>query len=147
VTFERGPGCEKYSSSYEGTLGLQAVFTGIPEIIYPNEPVSLKLSFKITKNTVKGFWMDGWADVDFDQWDVGPDGGDDLIITHPSFANADGHSRFGLSRDDNLSSYSETLTGTMGAGKEGSRLRLKLFFDTYSANMETVFIYEWKQVD
>ena len=51
VTYE---GDDPYGQGLAGTLGLQAVFTGVPDIIYPDKPVSLNLSFTTTKNDVAG---------------------------------------------------------------------------------------------
>lgn len=138
------------STTYEGdnkdrsgTLGLKAVFTGMPEIIYPDKPVSLNFSFTTTTNNVIGLSFSGTASADFDQWDVGAG-----AVTRGAqyFANADGKDTFTIDVNGNPSSYSETLTATLGAGNEGSRIALRTRF-SFGVAMGTNYVYEWKQVD
>lgn len=138
------------STTYEGddrdrsgTLGLKAVFTGMPEIIYPDKPVSLNFSFTTTTNNVIRLSFSGTASADFDQWDVGAG-----AVTREArcFANADGKDSFTIDVNGNPSSYNETLTAILGAGSEGSRIALRTRFSLGVA-MGTNYVYEWKQLD
>ncbi len=138
------------STTYEGddkdrsgTLGLKAVFTGMPEIIYPDKPVSLNLSFTTTTNSVVRLSFSGTASADFDQWDVGAG-----AVTRGAqyFANADGKETFTIDVNGNPSSYSEKLTATLGSGREGSRTALRTRF-SFGVAMGTNYVYEWKQLD
>lgn len=140
VTYE---GDDPYKQGHKGALGLQAVFTGIPEIIYPDKPVSLNFSFTTTENSVVKLSFSGAASADFDQWDVGPGGATGRARW---FANADGKDSFVLDVNGNPSSYSETLTATLGTGSEGSRIALRTKFALQGATMGTNYVYEWKQV-
>jgi hypothetical protein len=85
----------------------------------------------------------GSAAADFDQWDVGPGGATGRARW---FANADGKDSFVLDVNGNPASYSETLTATLGAGSEGSRIALRTRFALHGVAMGTNYIYEWKQV-
>ena len=85
----------------------------------------------------------GSAAADFDKWDVGPGG-----VTGGArwFATADGKDSFVLDVNGNPSSYSETLTATLGTGSEGSRIALRARFALSGVPMGTNYVYEWKQV-
>ena len=140
-TYEGRPGC--YQQEAKGTLGLQAIFTGMPEIIYPDKPVSLKFSFTTTQNdVVKWTPDDGNAYADFQRWDLKLRTGTGWCT---GFTNADGKYYFVLDVNGNPSSYSETLTATLHAGKEGDGIALRTGF-YLGLIMETWYIYEWKQV-
>lgn len=140
VTYEGG---DPYKEGRKGTFGLQAVFTGIPDIIYPDKPVSLNFSFTTTQNDTVKLSYSGSAAADFDKWDVGPGG-----VTGGArwFATADGKDSFVLDVNGNPSSYSETLTATLGTGSEGSRIALRARFALSGVPMGTNYVYEWKQV-
>ncbi len=140
VTYEGG---DPYKEGRKGTFGLQAVFTGIPDIIYPDKPVSLNFSFTTTQNDTVKLSYTGSAAADFDKWDVGPGGATGGARW---FANADGKDSFTLDVNGNPSSYSETLTATLGAGSEGSRIALRARFALSGVPMGTNYVYEWKQV-
>ncbi|MHB0856161.1 MAG: FecR domain-containing protein [Anaerolineae bacterium] len=134
-------GDDPYSQGLAGTLGLKAVFTGVPEIIYPDQPVSLNLSFTAAENSVVKLSFSGWASADFDQWDVGAGsrtGG------QRSFVNADGDDSFVINAINGPFSYNETLTAQLGAGSEGSRIALRTRF-SMDAPMGTNYIFEWQQ--
>lgn len=141
VTYE---GDDPYKQGLKGTLGLQAVFTGMPEIIYPDKPVSLNFSFTTTQNDVVKLSFGGAASANFDQWDLGPGGVTGRAVW---FANADGKDSFTIDVNGNPSSYSETLTATLGAGSKGSRIALRTRFALQGVPMGTNYVYEWKQVD
>lgn len=136
-------GNDPYGSGLSGTLGLMAVFTGVPKIIYPDQPVSLNLSFTVTKNNVVKLAFGGAAGADFDKWDVEPGG---VTRGSRSFVNKDGKSSFIISTSNNAPSYNETLTGHLGSGTEGGRIALRTRF-SMNAPMGTNYIYEWKHVD
>jgi hypothetical protein len=135
-------GWDPYLTAHNGeTLALQAVFTGIPEIIYPNEPVSLHLSFTTTQNDMVVLPVGGQACAEFYFESTS------LGYTTLMFANADGKESFILNAGGNLSSYSETLTATLGAGMtEGNHIELRTKFFLV-VGMSTNYVYEWKQVD
>jgi Tfp pilus assembly protein PilF len=135
-------GNDPYGQGLKGTLGLKAVFTGMPKIIYPDQPVSLKLSFTATENSVVKLSFSGAASADFDQWDLGPGG-----VTRGSrpFVNKNGDSSFTISTSNSAPAYNETLTGKVGSGTEGGRIALRTKF-SMSVPMGTNYIYEWKQV-
>ncbi len=137
-------GVDTYGQGLSGTLGLQAVYTGVPEIIYPDQPVSLNFSFTVTENTVVKLSFGGFAGADFDQWDLGPGG-----VTRGSkpFANKDGINSFNLSNaSDSPLSYNETLTAMLGPGEEGDRIALRTKTAMFGLPMGTNYVYEWKQV-
>lgn len=127
-----------------GTLELQAVFSGVPEIIYPDKPVSLNLSFTTIKNDVRRLNFGGGAGANFDQWDVNPFG-----VTRGAikFTNGDGVSHFGINAlNGPVPSYNETLTAKLRGGSEGERIALRTIF-SFGVAMGTNYIYEWRQVD
>ena len=133
---------EETGDGRSGTLGLNAVFTGMPEIIYPDQTVSLNLSFTITENSVVNLGFAGDAKADFDQWDLGPGaatGGSKL------FVNKDGKYHFAISNANPPFSYNETLTAQLGPGTEGERIALRTIF-YMGESMGTNYVYEWKQV-
>ncbi len=134
-------GDDPYKEGLSGTLAVQANFSGIPEIIYPDQPVSLKLSFAATENSVVKLSFSAAASADFDQWDVGPGGKTGGAI---EFVNSDNEHIFYVT-SANSESYDEILTAGLGAGRENSRiaLRLKLFM---GVSMGTNYVYEWKPV-
>ena len=140
VTYEGG---DPYKEGRKGTFGLQAVFTGIPDIIYPDKPVSLNFSFSTTQNDTVKLSYTGSAAADFDQWDVEPGG---VTGRAQWFATADGKDSFTLDVNGNPSSYGETLTATLGTGNEGSRIALRTRFSLSGVPMGTNYVYEWKQV-
>lgn len=135
-------GNDPYDEGLSGTLALKAVFSDVPEIIYPSTPVSLKLSFTATQDDVVKLFFSGSAGADFDQWDVKPGGATRGSIP---FQNADGESSF-IIRAREGKSYDESLTASLRAGSEGSRISLRLLF--YMGNsMGTSYVYEWRQVN
>lgn len=153
VSHSYAPGSYSASTTYEGkdydgrglagTLALQATFTGIPNVIYPDKPVSINLSFTTTQNNVVKLAFAGAASAIFDQWDVEPGG-----VTRGAiyFANADGKDHFTLDVNGNPSSYNEMLTASLGTGREeGDRIALRTGFFMGTA-MGTNYVYEWKQV-
>jgi len=140
VTYE---GDDPYKEGIKGTLGLQAVYSGVPHIIYPDQPVSISLSFTTTQNDTVKLSFTGSAAADFDQWDVAPGG---VTGRAQYFANADGKDSFTLDVNGNPSSYGETLTATLGAGSKGSRIALRTRFALSGVPMGTNYVYEWKQV-
>jgi tetratricopeptide (TPR) repeat protein len=135
-------GDDPYGQGLGGALGLKAVFTGMPKLIYPDQPVSLTLSFTATENSAVKLSFSGSASADFDKWDVAPGG-----VTRGSrpFVNKDGDSSFTISTNNNAPSYNETLTGHIGPGTEGGRIALRTKFSMNVA-MGTNYIYEWKRV-
>ena len=139
ITYE---GDDPYSQGCAGTLAIKAVFSGMPEIIYPDQPVSLALSFSTTENSVKALSFSGWASADFDQWDVGPGA---RTGSQVPFKNANGKDSFTIDATNGPSSFNETLTAQLGAGSPGDRIALRTRF-SMSASMGTNYIYEWKQV-
>ena len=141
VTYE---GDDPYKQGLKGTLGLQAVYTGMPQIIYPEKPVLLNFSFTTTKNDVEKLSFSGSASANFDQWDLGPGAVTGRAVW---FANADGKDSFTINVNGNPSSYSETLTATIGAGSEGSRIALRTRFALQGVPMGTNYVYEWKKID
>ncbi len=141
VTYE---GNDPYKEGLKGTLGLQATFTGMPQIIYPGRSVSLNFSFTTTQNDVEKLSFSGAASANFDQWDLGPVGVTGRAVW---FANADGKDSFTIDVNGNPSSYSETLTALLGAGNEGSRIALRTRFALQGVPMGTNYVYEWKQID
>ena len=138
TTYEGG---DPYGQGLSGTLAVQAVFSGVPDIIYPDEPVSLKFTFAPTENSVVKLAFSSYAGASFDQWDVPPGGATGRAIT---FKNADGEDGFKITAQ-NSESYDETITATLGSGSENSRIALKLGF-YMGVSMGTNYIYEWKQV-
>jgi hypothetical protein len=140
VTYE---GDDPYGQGLKGTLGVQVVFSGMPQIIYPDEPVSLNLSFNTTQNDVVKLAFASAASADFDEWNLGPG-----AVTRGAtvFVNADNKYHFVLDVNGNPTSYSETLTATIGSGGEGSRIALRTKF-YMGVSMGTNYVYEWKQVN
>lgn len=134
-------GADPYGQGLGGTLAVQAVFSGIPDIIYPNEPVSLKFTFAPSENSVVKLAFSSSAGASFDQWDVPPGGATGSAIT---FKNADGEDGFKITAQ-NSESYDETITATLGSGNENSRIALKLGF-YMGVSMGTNYVYEWKPV-
>ena len=150
VTHKYSPGVYSASTTYEGdakgrsgTLGLNAVFTGVPKIIYPDQPVSLNLSFTITEDSVVNLSFAGIAYADFDQWDLGPGS---VTRGSRSFVNKDGKASFRITGGNNAPSYNEMLTAQLGSGAEGGRIALRTKFGM-GQTMGTNYIYEWKHVD
>ena len=135
-------GDDPYGRGLRGTLGLKAVFTGVPKIIYAGQPVSLNLSFTATENSAVKLSFAGAASADLDKWDVGPGG---VTRGSRSFVNKDGNSSFIISTSNNAPSYNETLTANLGSGTEGGRIALRTMF-SMSVPMGTNYIFEWKQV-
>ena len=140
ITYE---GDDPYDQGLSGTFSSKAVFSGIPEIIYPDKPVTLNLSFSTTENSVVKLSFGSSAGADFDEWDLGPG-----AATHSrlSFANKDEETSFNLDVNGNPTSYNEKLTATIGAGSEGSRIALRTKF-YMGVSMGTNYVYEWKQVN
>jgi len=134
-------GDDLYRQGLSGTLAVQATYTGMPEIIYPDQPVTLRLSFGPTENSVEKLSFTASASADFDQWDVGPEGRTGSAV---EFLNGEGESTFVIT-SDNDPSYEETLTATLGGGNEGSKIALRVKLSMGVA-MGTNYIYEWKQV-
>lgn len=139
VTYE---GDDPYGEGLKGTLGLNAVFTGIPTVIYPDKPVSIKLSFTTTKNDVVKLVLAGSASANFDKWDMSPGAGSGSAR---ALTNEDGIYHFTISAVNGPSSYSETLTATLSAGREGNRIALRTIF-FLGATMGTNYVYEWREV-
>lgn len=140
VTYE---GDDPYGQGLAGTLGLQAVFTGVPDIIYPDKPVSLNLSFTTTKNDVVKLAFSGSASANFDKWDMNPGAGSSGARP---FINKDEEYNFAINAGSGSSSYSETLTATLGSGGEGSRIALRTIF-YLGVPMGTNYVYEYRQVN
>lgn len=132
-------GDDPYGQGRGGTLAVQASFSGVPNIIYPDKPVSLKLSFFPTTDTVKKLSFSASASADFDQWDVGPGGVTGRSI---SFLNDAGDYNFTIVGERSVS-YDETLTAKLGKGNEGARIALRLRF-YFGTPMGTNYVYEWK---
>ena len=134
-------GYDTYGEGKKGTLGALAVYSGMPDIIYPDKPVTLKLSFTTTQNDVVKLYFTANTSAWFDLWDMasGVTGG------ARDFVNADGKSSFNIKSLEGPSSYSETLTATLGQGSEGERIALILKL-SLGASMRTNYVYEWKQV-
>ncbi len=135
-------GNDTYGQGLAGTLGLKATLTGAPKIIYPDQPVSLNLSFTTTENSVVKLCFTGTVNVTFDQWDLEPGFVTGRAI---SFANKDGISSFSISTSSDVVSYNETLTAQLGAGSEGDRIALRTGF-SMGVPMVTNYVYEWKEV-
>lgn len=149
VKYRYTQGSYSASTTYEGddsyksgTLALTAVFSGMPEIIYPDQPVALTFTFSTTENSVKALSFSGFASADFDQWDVGA--GSRTGSSVP-FVNANGKDSFTIDATNGPSSFNETLIAQLGAGSPGDSIALRTFF-SMGASMGTNYIYEWKQV-
>jgi len=103
----------------------------MPEIIYPDKPVSLHLSFTTTQNDVVKLFFGGSARANLEP----------IAVTRGArgFVNADGEDQFTLDGSGNPSSYSETLTASLGAGhKEGDRIALRTEF--------SIVVCRWAQL-
>lgn len=140
TTYE-GP--DYYKEGLKGTLAVQATFSGIPEVIYPDEPVSINLSFNATTNDVVKLAFAAAAGADFDEWNVEPGSATRGRIL---FVNADKEDRFTIQSLGGPQSHNETLTATLGAGQEGGRMALRTHI-FQGASMGTNYVYEWKQID
>ncbi|MDD2592071.1 MAG: FecR domain-containing protein [Erysipelotrichaceae bacterium] len=139
VTYE---GDDIYDQGLTGTFGIKATFGNIPNVIYPNEAVVIDFSFSQTINSTKGLSFTGYATADFDQWDVGPGGRTGGSIM---FADSEGNTNFTTSTTDD-NSYSGQLTASLGSGREGSRIALRVQMSIGTA-MGTNFIYDWQKVE
>ncbi|MDY0267271.1 MAG: FecR family protein, partial [Methanimicrococcus sp.] len=127
-----------------GTLASQAVFSGMPDVIYPDKPVTLKLSFFKTKDDTVKIAFGSVAMADFDRWDT-----TGITSMNRAFVNANGENAFRIiSSDPNRpSSYNETLTASLGTGSEGDRMALRTKFTLQGVPMSTHYVYEWKRAD
>lgn len=85
----------------------------------------------------------GSASANFDKWDMNPGAGSSGARP---FINKDEEYNFAINAGSGSSSYSETLTATLGAGSEGSRIALRARFALSGVPMGTNYVYEWKQV-
>jgi hypothetical protein len=111
-------------SLYSSGTCVQATFSGMPETIYPNKPVSLKFSFVPTENSTVKLSFTSSAGADFDQWDLGQEGRTRESV---GFVNKEDKSSFVITSDVDPS-YEETLTAVIGGGTENSRIALRLKF-------------------
>lgn len=136
-------GPDYYKEGLKGTLAVQATFTGIPEVIYPDKPVSINLSFTATKNDVVKLLFGAAAGADFDGWDLKPGSATGGRIL---FVNAEGEHHFTIQAQTGPQSYNETLTATLGSGHEGGRIALRTHL-YQGASMGTNYVYEWKPVN
>jgi hypothetical protein len=134
-------GDDPYDQGRSGTLAVRAVFSGMPDIIYPGEPVSLKLTFVPTEDSVVALSFSASASANFDQWDVKPGGATGRAI---AFVNAEGEDHFTITGTRSVS-YDEILTAGLGSGYENSRIALRLGF-YMGVSMGTNYVYEWQQV-
>ncbi len=117
--------------SKNGMLSVQAEFVGIPEIIYPDQPVSLNLSFSITENTLEPMPARPIAGADFYENEI-------------RFTDTDGRSSFSLPNQAGQTALEEVLTASIGVGEEeGQRVTLRTLFKL-GGRMTTYFIYEWQ---
>ncbi len=60
-------GDDPYDQGRSGTLSVKAVFSGVPQIIYPNEPVTLKFTFDTLEDSVVALSFSAYASANFDQ--------------------------------------------------------------------------------
>ncbi len=134
-------GDDPYDQGRSGTLSVKAVFSGVPQIIYPNEPVTLKFTFDTLEDSVVALSFSAYASANFDQWDIKPGG---ITRGAISFKNADGKDSFSIIGQSSTS-YSETLTASLGQGSENSKIALRLGF-SMGVSMGTNYVYQWKKV-
>lgn len=134
-------GPDYYGTGVGGTLAVRAEFSGMPDIIYPDKPVTLKLTFVPTEDSVVKLSFYAYTSANFDQWDIKPGGVTGNAI---AFTNADGQDSFKIVGTSSVS-YDETLTATLGPGYDDSRIALRLGF-YMGVSMGTNYVYEWKQV-
>lgn len=135
-------GDDPNGQGFKGTLGLRAEFSGMPQVIYPDKPVTLNFSFSATENSVVKLSFSGWASADFDQWDVGAGSRTGGSIP---FKNSKDEDSFTINAINGPTSYTETLTATLGKGSDDSRIALRTIF-SMGAPMGTNYVYVWKQV-
>jgi len=135
-------GDDIYNQGLSGTYAVSATFSGVPEVIYPNQPVHLEFSLVATEDSIKNLSFSASAGADFDQWDIGPEGrtSNSIVFTDP-----DKTSSFIISSGQSAS-YSTKLSATIGQGSENGRIALRLKMSMGVA-MGTNYIYEWKQID
>lgn len=124
-------------------LGLSASFSSPPQIIYPEEPVSITLSFSVAANGLSYYTFGGSAGANFDEPDLKPS-----LLTRNAirFVNKDGQHHFAIDAKNEYASINETLTAQLKSGKEGQRLALRTNF-FMGVPMGTNYIYEWKPVN
>ena len=134
-------GDDPYDQGRSGTLSVKAVFSGVPQIIYPNEPVTLKFTFDTLEDSVVALSFSAYASANFDQWDIKPGG---ITRGAISFKNEKGEDSFKIVGQSSVS-YSETLTASLGQGSEDSKIALRLGF-YMGVSMGTNYVYQWEKV-
>ena len=134
-------GDDPYDQGRSGTLSVKAIFSGVPQIIYPNEPVTLKFTFDTLEDSVVALSFSAYANANFDQWDIKPGGMTGGAI---SFKNEKGADSFKIVGQNSVS-YNETLTASLGQGYEDSKIALRLGLYMGVA-MGTNYVYQWEKV-
>jgi hypothetical protein len=121
-------------------LGLQAVFGGVPQVIHPDEIVSITLSLSVTENTQSFYSFSGSANATFDEPGIEAGMGTGNSIP---FENGKKANYFQVTKGTGYASVNETLTAQLGTGSAGERIALRTTF-TFGVSMCTNYVYEWK---
>jgi len=124
------------------SMAVQAIFKGVPDTIYADQPVTLDLSLSVIDNSTKNYDVgSAVAKAHFAPPDFEPMAGNG---GYPNFENANGKNWFELSKFAGFDSIQETLTAQMGEGEGGEQIVLytELFFSGVTTG--TKLIYEWQ---
>lgn len=144
------------SEGKSGILRTQAVYSGVPDIIYPDEPVEISLKMTTLENTITALRLhdpnanvpDTLCTVRFEDWEtlgeVAPDNLPGIYTTY--LFNEMAQQYFEINCRDSPTSYDEILSHTLGEGQKGHKVALILKYEGAYNIMSTHYIYEWKKI-
>jgi|GEM_PF-1204096 len=143
VTYTGGENKSSNPPTLKGeTLAAQAVFSGVPDIIYPGQKVNLSLSLSVLDKNLSFYSWNAMAFADFNPPDAEPSGG---VAGYPAFRNDSGNNWFEINKGNNWKTFNETISAEYRAGKkEGERMALRTRFRFSNWSIGTNHIYEWK---